>query len=180
MTEDFWRKYKDNKTKSENKLFTDIESDLKRKFKSEKKPEEMYSMCRTDNNYWKHYRWSPNLDPDAVSLVLCKDVGCDLMYCQALTLQGKDDMYGCVEQYQNFRDCYIKEKRRFNATHKDNEWLVDRNVIPEYIEKQLQIQKEQKEKEKTFGDVKVIKIDESKLVNVPKSKVEMKDKQGYF
>jgi hypothetical protein len=42
MTEEWWRQYKDNKQKSENKIFTDIESELKRRFKSEKKPEEMY------------------------------------------------------------------------------------------------------------------------------------------
>jgi hypothetical protein len=178
MTEDFWRKFKDNKQKSENKLFNDIESELKRRFKSEKSPEEMYSICRTDNNYWKHYRWSQNLDPDAVSLVLCKDVGCDLTYCQAKTAQGKDEMYGCVEQYHNFRDCYIQEKRKFNAAHKEDEWLTNRNLIPEYIDQQLIILKQQKEKEKKFGDIKVIKVDESKLVDVPKSKVEVK--QGYF
>lgn len=179
MTEQWWRQYLDNKKKSENKLFTDIESELKRRFKSEKKPEEMYSLCKTDNNYWKHYRYSQNLDPDAISLVLCKDSGCDLMYCQALTFQGKDEMYGCAEQYQNFRDCYVKEKRRFNYAHKEEEWLANRNLIPEYIEKQLAIQKADKEKQKTFGEVKVIKVDESKLVNIPK-KMEMKENDGYF
>jgi hypothetical protein len=180
MTEEWWRQYKDNKQKSENKIFTDIESELKRRFKSEKKPEEMYSMCLTDNNYWKHYRWSENLDPDAVSLVLCKDVGCDLMYCQALTMQGKDEMYGCVEQYQNFRDCYIKEKRKFFGKNKESDWLLNRNLIPEYIDQELTIRKEQKEKDKLFGEIKVIKVDESKLRSVPKSKVEMTEKEGYF
>ncbi len=181
MTEEWWRKFKDNKTKSENKLFTEIESELKRKFKSEKKPEEMFSMCKTDNNYWKHYRWSENLDPDAISLVLCKDVGCDLMYCQALTMQGKDEMYGCVEQLQNFRDCYIKEKRKFNAIHKEKDWLSNRQLIPEYIDKQLIVMKEEKEKMKTYGEIKVIKVDESKLVNVQKNKIEMTTgKDGYF
>ena len=178
MTEDFWRKFKSNKEKSENKLFTEIESELKRKFKREKNPQEMYSMCKTDNNFWKHYRWSENLDPDAVSLVLCKDVGCELMYCQALTMQGKDEMYGCVEQYQNFRNCYIQEKRKFNAAFNENEWLLNREIIPEYIDNQIKINKDLKEKEKKFGDIKVIKVDESKLVNVPKEKTEIK--QGYF
>jgi hypothetical protein len=139
----------------------------------------MYSLCKTDNNYWKHYRYSENLDPDSVSLVLCKDSGCDLMYCQALTYQGKDEMYGCVEQYQNFRNCYLQEKRRFNYTHKEEEWLSNRNLIPEYIEKQLIIQKENKLKEKAYGDIKVIKVEENKLIEVPK-KMQMDQKNGYF
>jgi hypothetical protein len=33
MTEKWWRDYLDNKKKSENKLFSEIESELKRKFK---------------------------------------------------------------------------------------------------------------------------------------------------
>lgn len=90
MTEEYWRKYKENKDKTENKLFGEVESELKRRFKSEKTPDEMYSLCKTDNNYWRHYRNSENLDPDSVSLVLCKDVGCDLMYCQALSIKPKN------------------------------------------------------------------------------------------
>ena len=90
MTEQWWKTYKANKDKTENKLFGVVESELKRKFKSEKTPDEMYSICKTDNNYWRHYRNSENLDPDAVSLVLCKEIGCDLMYCQALQIKPKN------------------------------------------------------------------------------------------
>jgi len=138
----------------------------------------MYSLCTTDNNYWKHFRNSENLDPDSVSLVLCKDTGCDLMYCQALTVKGNHEMYGCVEQYENFRSCYIKEKRKFNFFHKEEEWLNNRNLIPEYIEKQLVKIKEEKMMEKedglAQGDIKKIKVDQSKLVDLPKKM------EGYF
>jgi hypothetical protein len=178
MTEDFWRKYKDNKEKSGNRIFNDVESELKRRFKAEKTPEEMYSMCKTDNNYWKHYRNSENLDPDAVSLVLCKDVGCELMYCQALTQQGKDNMYGCKEQYQNFRECYITEKRKFNLKHPEEQWLGNRQLIPNYIEQQLKLLKEKNLKENKFGEIKVIKVDENKLRNIPKQ-MEVKE-DGYM
>ena len=178
MTEKYWQNYKRNKKASENPLFNEIESELKRKFKSEKTPEEMYTLCKTDNNYWKHYRWSENLDQDSISLVLCKDVGCDLMYCQALTAKGKDNLYGCKEQYNKFRDCYIYEKRKFNASYPDeNEWLNNRNIIPEYIDAQLKILKEQKSRIEKIDDVKIIKINENKLITVPK---EMKQKDGYF
>ncbi len=182
MTEEWWGKYKDNKQKNENKIFGQIDSELKRRFKAEKTPDDMYSICKTDNNYWKHYRNSENLDPDAVSLVLCKDTGCDLMYCQALSLKNDKslNLYGCAEQYQNFRECYVKEKRKFNAAFSEEEWLKDRNTIPNYIEKNLALIKEQKERIDTYGENEVkkvvIKVDASKLINVPNSKVE----EGYF
>ena len=182
MTEEYWRKFKDNKDKNENKVFGHIDSELKRRFKAEKTPDDMYTTCKTDNNYWKHYRNSENLDPDAVSLVLCKDTGCDLMYCQALSQSQKQkdkslNLFGCTEQYNNFRECYIKEKRKFNAAFSEEDWLGNRQIIPIYVEKELKILKEQKERTKTFGDgVTVIKADNSKLVDVPKSKME----EGYF
>ena len=90
MTEEWWKSFKKNKDKTENHLFGVVESELKKKFKRDKTPDEMYSMCKTDNNYWKHYRHSESLDPDSISLVLCKEIGCDLMYCQALQLKPKN------------------------------------------------------------------------------------------
>jgi hypothetical protein len=170
MTEEWWKRYKDNKDKNENKIFSTVESELKRRFKNDRSPEELYSMCKTDNNYWKHYRNSENLDPDAVSLVLCKDIGCDLSYCQAMTYKSKpeDQFYGCKEQYSAFRECYISEKRKFNSLHKEEEWLMNRKLIPEYIEKQLMIQKEQVNRLKTHSDMKIAQVDEGKVVDVPK------------
>lgn len=178
MTEEWWRKYNENKKKNTNPLYSNIESDIKRKFKNEKSPEEMYSMCMTDNNYWKHYRWSENLDPDSISLVLCKDYGCDLMYCQVLSMDPKNEMYGCEDQMNTFRQCYVQEKRKFNSLHKEEEWLKDKNLIPEYIDNQLKILKEQKARIKLYGDMKVIKIDENKMVNVPKEVTQKED--SYF
>jgi hypothetical protein len=49
MTEEWWRRYKQNKDKNENKIFSSVESELKRRFKNERSPEELYSMYKTDN-----------------------------------------------------------------------------------------------------------------------------------
>ena len=146
MTEDYWQKYKKNKDKSSNTLFGEVESEMKRRFKNEKTPDDMLLLCKTDNNFWKQYRMSENLDDDSVALSLCKTVGCELMYCQALTFSKKAqfkeiETYGCSEQYSMFRDCYLKEKRRFNVLVKEDDWKNDPQVIPEYIKKQLALAK---------------------------------------
>lgn len=147
MTENFWQKYKKNKEQSQSQIITDIESELKRKFKSEKSPEEMLLMCKTDNNYWKQYRGSENLDDDSVAMVLCKNPGCELMYCQALTFSKQAtskqiDTFGCTEQYQGFRDCYLREKRKFNFIHKEQDWRENPELIPNYMKEQLKLMKE--------------------------------------
>jgi len=46
-----------------------------------KHPDELYAICRTDNNYWRHYRASPKLTVDELSMMICREVGCDLSYC---------------------------------------------------------------------------------------------------
>lgn len=153
MTEEWWQKYKKNKEKTQNHLFNDVESELKRRFKAEKSPEEMFSMCKTDNNYWKHYRSSENLEEETIGVVLCKDIGCDLMYCQALTFSKQAstkniETYGCTEQFNALRHCYLTEKRKFNSKFTEKEWMENRQIIPEYIKKELQLRKIDKEKMK--------------------------------
>eukprot|EP00340_Litonotus_pictus_P001699 CAMPEP_0170515378 /NCGR_PEP_ID=MMETSP0209-20121228/1822_1 /TAXON_ID=665100 ORGANISM="Litonotus pictus, Strain P1" /NCGR_SAMPLE_ID=MMETSP0209 /ASSEMBLY_ACC=CAM_ASM_000301 /LENGTH=203 /DNA_ID=CAMNT_0010799835 /DNA_START=3 /DNA_END=614 /DNA_ORIENTATION=- len=151
MTEDYWQKFKKNKEATKNQLVEDVESELKRRFKAEKSPEEMLSMCKTDNNYWKQYRLSERLDDDSVATVMCKLAGCEMMYCQALTF-GKQarnkeiETHGCTEQFNSFRECYLREKRKFNATVKERDWKEDGNVIPQYLKEQMLIQKEAESK----------------------------------
>ena len=40
----------------------------------EKHPDELYAICRTDNNYWRHYRASTKLTIDELSMMICKEV----------------------------------------------------------------------------------------------------------
>ncbi len=83
MTEDYWQKFRKNKLESQSGFAVEVESELKRRFKNEKSPQEMMLMCKTDNNFWKQYRMAETLDDDSVAMVMCKDQGCEMMYCQA-------------------------------------------------------------------------------------------------
>jgi len=79
---------------------------------------------------------------------------------------------------ENFRDCYVQEKRKFNLTHSEEEWLNNRKLIPEYIEKQLEIIKEQKLRVQTYGDLsqsQALQEEQPIKINKPKSMEE-----GYF
>lgn len=147
MTEDYWQKFRKNKIESQSGFQVEVESELKRKFKNEKSPQEMMLLCKTDNNFWKQYRMSESLDDDSVAMVMCKDQGCEMMYCQALTFskeaRNKEiDTFGCSDQFNKYRECYIKEKRKFNSLVKEEDWRNDGKIIPEYLKKYLLIQKE--------------------------------------
>ena len=88
-------------------------------------------------------------------------------------------MYGCTDQYSKLRECYLLEKRKFFARFPQQEWLKDKKIIPDYIEKQLEVQKQLKGKaEKVLVQTKVLRLDESKLMNLKMKSTE--DDQGYY
>jgi hypothetical protein len=195
MTEQWWQEYKKKKERNKNLIFDEVESEIKRRFKSEKSPEEMYQMCKTDNNYWKQIRLSENLDDESVGLVLCKGIACDMMYCQALTFSKNSsqrgiETFGCKEQFDSLRQCYINERRIFNKTYSEEEWRSNKNLISEYLRKELQNRKETQmkygnlslpDKESMEKIDKVLKQDDLKVVgSMENQKIKIGNDNGYF
>lgn len=83
MTEEFWQKWKNGKdTTQTNQIWNQLAKQKRAEAIKEKHPDELYAICRTDNNYMRHYRASAKLTIDELSMFICRDVGCDLSYCQ--------------------------------------------------------------------------------------------------
>ena len=95
MTEEYWQKHMRGKEASQrNQLWNSVitllliniwrvqlADGMRKEAIKNKHPDELYAICRTDNNYWRHYRASTKLSIDELSMMICKDVGCDLSYC---------------------------------------------------------------------------------------------------
>ena len=82
MTEEYWQKWKRGKDKAHPNMIWKVTEDVMRiKQIRDKHPDQNYAICRTDNNYWRHYRASTKLGIDELSMMICREVGCDLMYC---------------------------------------------------------------------------------------------------
>ena len=117
-------------------------------------PDKLYAICRTDNNYWRHYRASPKLGIDELAMMICRDVGCDLTYCQMLYAKPKTpDMQinDCDNQFDNFRSCIIREKRIFRSIV----GKVDKSnptAIVDYLEKHFKDKEARKKERKLMGD----------------------------
>ena len=76
MTEEFWRSYTKNKeAKNSNVMFNRMRDSLRQEMIKDKHPDELYQICRADNNYWRHYRASTKLSIDELAMMICKDVG---------------------------------------------------------------------------------------------------------
>ena len=79
MTEEYWANWKTKKDKSQqNVLWKTLENQKRVEAVRDQHPDKMYAICRTDNNYWRHYRASPKLGIDELSMMICREVGCDL------------------------------------------------------------------------------------------------------
>ena len=76
MTEEFWRSYmKNEKIKNSNEIFNRMRQGIQQEIIKQKHPDELYGICRTDNNYWRHYRASTKLTVDELAMMICKDPG---------------------------------------------------------------------------------------------------------
>ena len=105
---------KNQEIKNSNKLLNGIRESYRQEVIKEKHPDELYGICRADNNYWRHYRASTKLSIDELAMMICKDVGWDLAYCQMQMwkpkMGAKQKFRNWAEEYNDFRSCVIREK----------------------------------------------------------------------
>ena len=90
MTEEYWQDYKKKKDiQHANDLWNTLNNQRKVDRIRDMHPDQLYAICRADNPFMRHYRASPKLGIDELAMMICKDVGCDLSYCQNLYSKPK-------------------------------------------------------------------------------------------
>eukprot|EP00347_Sterkiella_histriomuscorum_P009487 403341025 len=155
MTEEFWQSYKKKKDLTQtNTLFKGIADGIRQEQIRDKHPDELYAICRTDNNYWRHYRASPKLTIDELSMMICKEVGCDLSYCQNLMWKPKtpnQNISDCSDQYNSFRECVVREKKIFRSIVGSIDTKANPMAIPDYLEKHFKEKEALKRKKQMMG-----------------------------
>jgi hypothetical protein len=63
-----------------NELWRRVKIDMDRR-KQPKHHLELYSICRSDNPFIRQIKASPNITIDTVAELICRDKGCEMMYC---------------------------------------------------------------------------------------------------
>jgi hypothetical protein len=124
----------------------------------------------------RHYRASAKLTIDELSMFICRDVGCDLSYCQHLVGKPRSSTQSitdCTQQFNNFRDCIVREKKIFRNLVSD-EQRKDPMAIPNYLEKHFKEREKLKKEMKMMGgmtDELKEKIEEMEAVNTANRKM---------
>eukprot|EP00357_Protocruzia_adherens_P029211 CAMPEP_0115045886 /NCGR_PEP_ID=MMETSP0216-20121206/48437_1 /TAXON_ID=223996 /ORGANISM="Protocruzia adherens, Strain Boccale" /LENGTH=176 /DNA_ID=CAMNT_0002428895 /DNA_START=11 /DNA_END=541 /DNA_ORIENTATION=- len=132
-TEKFWQKYKreveDQKLENTSSFWAQMKKDMDRIYgeKNQKYPQELYGICKADNNYWRHIRAQPDVDDDSLAVLLCKDTACDLQYCMSMQEYSAKRPYagirhnGCVTQMQQFNQCMSIKRNHVRKMREEGE-----------------------------------------------------------
>jgi hypothetical protein len=71
MTEEYWQAYaKKKEITDSNKMLRGIAEGHRQDAIKDKHPDELYGICKTDNNYWRHYRASTKLTVDELAMMI--------------------------------------------------------------------------------------------------------------
>ncbi|KRW98502.1 hypothetical protein PPERSA_00099 [Pseudocohnilembus persalinus] len=127
MTEQYWQSYREDYLKdpmNTNELWVRVQKDLNRKQKP-KHHLELYSICKTQNPYIQQIKNSPNITTKTVAELICREKGCELMYCQLMqqkaaeNRRSKIDLKGCSMQYNQMNTCIREEMQRIEDKEKE-------------------------------------------------------------
>ena len=116
MTEKYWQEQKRNIEKNKGNVNTIIEQTIedKKKLIPSKHPKALYTDCLKGALYLTQWAQSDDLSLDDMSMLICRDLGCELTYCQATLSDPYERPFdNCDEQFKGFNSCIMQEKRRY-------------------------------------------------------------------
>ena len=156
MTEEYWASWKKKKDLTHSNHILRVMEDTQRIQKiRDQHPDQLYAICKTENNYWRHYRSSNKLGIDELAMMICRDVGCDLSYCQTLFAKPKDSsqrIQNCDRQFSDLRNCVVREKKVFRDLFGKIDTKENPEAIPEYLEKHFAEKEKMKKQRKMMGE----------------------------
>ena len=87
--------------------------------------------------------------------MICRDVGCDLSYCQTLFAKPKhpgQKIANCDQQFKDLRNCVVREKKIFRDLFGNIDTKENPQAIPEYLEKHFAEKEKMKKQRKMMGE----------------------------
>ena len=143
MTEKFWQQEKKNIDKNKDNINPILQQTMndKKSLIPSKHPKALFTDCLKGALYFRQWALSDDLNVDDMSLLICRDMGCELTYCQATLSDPYERPFeNCNSQFKMFNDCILQEKRRYLQTD------IQSRTMQQQIEFMLQKKKEEKYK----------------------------------
>lgn len=172
MTEEYWRRERENIKKNAD----NVNPILQQTFEDHKNPNpknfrELYTNCLKGALYLNQYAQSENISIDDMAMLICRDKGCELQYCQASMHDPYEKPFeNCDEHYKNFAGCMSAEKRRYvydgqeRTMNQQIEYMLEKKRKEKIINMEIPIKDEKNEKEYFVKNIDVkenfVKIDQ--------------------
>lgn len=140
MTEKYWQERKYWNKRNDKNLNPLIENTYneKRAIAPNKHFKELYAICLKGSLDLKLWEISDDLTVDDMGLLACRDVGCELNYCQtSLSDPYEKPFQNCDSQTRAFYSCISREVDNYNS--------IDSNIpLKDYLKVTLENKKKNK------------------------------------
>ena len=116
MTEKYWQQEKIKNNINKNNVHPIIQQTYKDKkaLEPNKNFRELYYKCLQGALFLKQWGQSDNLTINDMGMLICRDIGCELQYCQASIADPNETPFNsCDEHFKRFTNCMTQEIRRY-------------------------------------------------------------------
>ena len=115
-TEEFWQQQKKIHESNKNNIHPLIQQtyeDMK-ELVPIRNAKALYVDCLQGALYLRQFALSESLSLEDMSMLICRDVGCELEYCQASMTDPYERPYeNCDSQFRNLNSCITREQDRY-------------------------------------------------------------------
>lgn len=143
MTEKFWQQEKERIRLNKGNINPLIQQtfDDKQALVPNKNFRELYYNCMQGDLNIKSWERSDDMSLDDMGMLICRDVGCELQYCQASMSDPYEKPFeNCDDHFKKFYQCQEQEKRRYRYDGQGRS-----------MQEQIAFMLEKKKKEKVHG-----------------------------
>lgn len=153
-TEQFWQERKKQLQRNADTIHPDIIQTMEdnRALLPSRHPKALYGDCLQGALYWDQLSRSGDLSLNEMATMICRDVGCELQYCQAtISDQYERPFDSCTQQLRQLNGCIAQEEKRYTE-----------NPEGRTMQEQVRYMLDKKKKEKYFHFLESQKIETPK------------------
>ena len=115
-TEKYWQEEKKKIKANEGNINPVIQQsydDLRERVPA-RHPKALYTDCLQGSLFWNQWAKSDDLELPEMGMIICRDVGCDLTYCQTSMRDPYERPFeNCDQQFKALNSCIASEQRRY-------------------------------------------------------------------
>jgi hypothetical protein len=115
-TENYWQQEKRRNELNKNNIHPIIKQTMEdnKAIQSLKNPKALYYDCLKGALYWRQWAQADDLSLEDGAMIICRDTGCELSYCQASLYDPNERPFeNCDYQFRQLNSCIAQEQKKY-------------------------------------------------------------------